>query len=831
MFERFSEWGNQLAKIFGDRTQFGVNTNSQSIPVIEDSLDYHSLNQLLHFDGYNPSTDIFYNKKSQGFILEAYPLLGANEELVNILTSLVTDVLPFNTDLQFILWGSPKIGGILDRFEQVRSGNGEVYEWLAKKRTDFLKKGAFKSLSKQGSFMLRDMRLFIAVSQSTGKGQDLTDKLIALRDDIVSSLKSIQMPTMNLPINEFIGVIADLLHPSSDVYPTISEWNSYDSLSQQLCDQEYFIRVYKDKLQFEADEETWEARALSVKEYPKSMAQHDMTNAIGKLFNDSLQIPCPYLKTFSLRLVDHESGLGTEFKTDRKKKSAQHQDSVSRPKMKKEYYDWSFVNERLAEGDRLVKTYFQIVLFAKEKDANFAERKIRDLYRANGWRLKKTLYLQLQSYLAMLPMMMSEGLYSDMKLFGRLHTMTAFNAMNLAPLQGEWKGTKTPSSLFPGRRGQIATWNAFDNTEGNYNIAIAAAPGKGKSVLAQENIVAGLSMGDFIAAIDNGRSYEKTCKMLKGTYIEFNENTQISLNPFTFIKDFNASLTLLKPLLAAMAHPTTRASDEEIAYLEKAAKAAWEEEGNEASITTISNWLSKHESDMCKNLAHLLYSYTHDGMYAKFFRGRSNIDLDNQFVVLELQELKSKKDLERIILLLLMYQISEKMYIGRRDQKKQCIIDEAWDLFGGENEGSAKFIETGFRTARKYNANFTTVVQSYSDYYKNAATISCLENSDIKIILGQSPETIDQLKRLERLPMDAYTERLFKSLKKTDDFSECIIKMPSGLSVHRIVLDPYSRILYSSKAEEFDAVLQLQKQGKTLKEAIEIVARKFHHED
>src|SRR5579885_224342 len=830
MLETLSQWGQKLAQLVGDRTQFGVKTGRQEISSLQDSLDYQSLNQLLHYDGYSFDTDIFYNKKSQGFILEAYPLLGANEEIVNILTSLVTDVLPANTDLQFILWGSPKIGEILDRFEQARSGNGEIFEWLAKKRTDFLKKGAFKSLSTQGSFILRDMRLFIAVSQSTVKNQDLSDKLIALRDDISSSLKSIQMPTANVPVNEFISVITDILHPSSDVYSTRREWNPYDSLSQQICDPEYFIRVFKDKLQFETNDETWEARALSVKEYPKSMAQYDMTNAIGKLFNDSLQIPCPFIKTLSLRLVDHEAGFGTEFKTDRKKKSAQHQNAESKPKMTKEYQDWAFVNERLAEGDRLVKTNFQVVFFAKEQDANHAERKIRDLYRANGWRLKKTLYLQLQSYLAMLPMMMSEGLYSDMKLLGRLHTMTAFNAMNLAPLQGEWKGTKTPSSIFPGRRGQIATWNSFDNTEGNYNTAIAAAPGKGKSVLAQENIVAGLSMGDFVAAIDNGRSYEKTCKMLKGTYIEFNENTQISLNPFTFIKDFNASLTLLKPLFAAMAHPTTRASDEEIAYLEKAAKAAWEEEGNEATITTVSNWLNKQDSIVCKNLLHLLYSYTQDGMYAKFFKGRSNIDLDNQFVVLELQELKSKKDLERIILLLLMYQISEKMYTGRRDQKKSCIIDEAWDLFGGDNEGAAKFIETGFRTARKYNANFTTIVQSYNDYYKNAATISCLENSDIKIILGQTPETIDQLKRLERLPMDAYTERLFKSLKKTDDFSECIIKMPSGLSVHRIVLDPYSRILYSSKAEEFDAVIQLQKQGKSLKEAIEIVARKFHHE-
>lgn len=825
MMEILSQWGQKLAQLVGDRTQFGVKTESHSVPALDVSLDYQSLNQLLPYDGYSADTNIFYNKKSQGFILEAYPLLGANEEMVNILTSLITDVLPANTDLQFILWGSPKIGEILDSFEQTRSGHGEIYEWLAKKRTDFLKKGAFKSLSTQGSFILRDLRLFVVISQATNKAQDLSDQMIALRDDIVSSLKSIQIATESISVSEFISVMTDILHPSSNVYPTRREWNPYDSLSQQICDPEYFIRVFMDKLQFQTQNETWEARALSVKEFPKSMAQYDMTNAIGKLFNDSLQIPCPFIKTFSLRLIDHEAGFGTEFKTDRKKKSAQHQNSQSKPKMTKEYHDWAFVNERLAEGDRLVKTFFQVVLFAKEKEANQAERKIRDLYRANGWRLKKTLYLQLQSYLAMLPMMMSEGLYSDVKLLGRLHTMTAFNAANLSPLQGEWKGTKTASSIFPGRRGQIATWNNFDNAEGNYNTAIAAASGKGKSVLAQENIVAGLSMGDFVTVIDNGRSYEKTCKMLNGTYIEFNEDTNISLNPFTFIKDFETSLELLKPLFAAMARPTTRASDEEIAYLEKAAKAAWEEEGNEATITTVSNWLSKEESFTCKNLAHLLYSYTKEGMYARYFNGHSNIDLDNQFVVLELQKLKSKKDLERIILLLLMYQISEKMYTGRSHQRKRCIIDEAWDLLGGENEGAAKFIETGFRTTRKYNASFTTIVQSYNDYYKNAATISCLENSDIKIILGQLPETIDQLKRLERLPMDAYTERLFKSLKKTDDFSECIIKMPSGLSVHRIVLDPYARILYSSKAEEFNAVIQLQNQGKSLKEAIEIVAR------
>ncbi len=76
--------------------------------------------------------------------------------------------------------------------------------------------------------------------------------------------------------------------------------------------------------------------------------------------------------------------------------------------------------------------------------------------------------------------------------------------------------------------------------------------------------------------------------------------------------------------------------------------------------------------------------------------------------------------------------------------------------------------------------------------------------------------------------MDAYSERLYKSLRKTDDYSECVIKGPAGLSVHRIILDPYSRILYSSKGEEFEAVKNLREQGVSLREAVETVARRIY---
>ena len=113
--------------------------------------------------------------------------------------------------------------------------------------------------------------------------------------------------------------------------------------------------------------------------------------------------------------------------------------------------------------------------------------------------------------------------------------------------------------------------------------------------------------------------------------------------------------------------------------LEMAAKAAWDKEKNAATITTVANWLAEQTSPVCQNLSHLLYSYTKDGMYADCFEGRCSIELDNPFVVLELQELKSKKDFQQIVLLLLMYQISEAMYLGDRSLPKSCIIDEAPD--------------------------------------------------------------------------------------------------------------------------------------------------------
>ena len=107
--------GEKLAAFLGDKTDFGVGKDGPKQG--EFSSQPSMLCNLLHYEAFNADTDIFYNKQSSGFILEASPLTGASEETVNILASIVTDILPEGADLQFLLWASNKVGARLDDFE------------------------------------------------------------------------------------------------------------------------------------------------------------------------------------------------------------------------------------------------------------------------------------------------------------------------------------------------------------------------------------------------------------------------------------------------------------------------------------------------------------------------------------------------------------------------------------------------------------------------------------------------------------------------------------------------------------------------------------------
>ena len=404
----------------------------------------------------------------------------------------------------------------------------------------------------------------------------------------------------------------------------------------------------------------------------------------------------------------------------------------------------------------------------------------------------------------------------------------------VTPLIAEWQGTGTPVLLLGGRRGQIMQLDVYDNPAGNYNVAIAGTSGSGKSLLLNEIAAAYLGTGAKVWIIDVGRSYEKACRNFGGSFIEFTESSPLSLNPFTLVEDIDDDMELLQPLLAQMISPREPLNGFQYSTLAAAIKRVWMALGNAMTVTDIHDLLATGHLDeqnqdadrRLKDLAAMLHPYTKDGAYGRYFTGDATIDFSNDFIVLELEELKAKKDLQTVVLLIMMYRITREMYFSR-DRKKIVIIDEAWDLLSGG--ATAEFIEAGYRRARKYKGAFMSATQGVDDYYRNPAAKAALDNSDWMFLLRQKPESIEMMDKLGQLTMDDAMKRLLQSLRTEHGaYSEVFIHSPAGSGIGRLIVDPYSLLLFSSRAEDFNAINQKRAQGLSVSEAIDAVLRERH---
>jgi len=443
-----------------------------------------------------------------------------------------------------------------------------------------------------------------------------------------------------------------------------------------------------------------------------------------------------------------------------------------------------------------------------------------------------------QALLGSLPMTLSAPFHADLQRMKRVTTKTSANAVHLAPLIAEWQGTGTPVLLLGGRRGQLMQIDVYDNPAGNFNVAIAGTSGSGKSLLLNEIAAAYLGTGARVWIIDVGRSYEKACRNFGGSFIEFTEDAALSLNPFPLVEDIDEDMELLQPLLAQMVSPREPLDGFQYSTLGAAIKKVWKARGRSMNVTDIHDLLATGRLDAGSNadpqegfavdrrlqdLAAMLHPYTREGAYGKYFDGNTSIDFGADLVVLELEELKAKKDLQTVVLLIVMYRITREMYFSR-DRKKIVIIDEAWDLLSGG--ATAEFIEAGYRRARKYKGAFMSATQGVDDYYRNPAAKAALDNSDWMFLLRQKPESIEMMDKLGQLTMDDAMKRLLLSLRTEHGaYSEVFIHSPVGNGIGRLIVDPYSLLLFSSRAEDFNAINARRATGLDVSSAIDAVLR------
>ncbi len=824
--------------------------HSQTDPATFNAEDAAAFSEWLPYRAYLEDRHVFVNRDSLGFCLEVRPQSGADEEMARVLTALYA-ASPPGTGIQFHLFASPSIRGPLARYAGLRLSDEAVPEFaqlgragrhanihrtMARRRVQHYLAGSRASLLPAQSYLFREFRLVVSISVP-GNPEDLArlDDLLLLRDSLRATLHAAGFPSRAWTAADLVNWVSALVDPhrqSGDGIPL-----TYDEgreLRDQVVDRATRMRIRQTGIDLAnpADTRTSELRLLSVRSYPPRFALWNMGSLIGDLYQATLQYPCPFLLTLGVHVLDPEATRNWAFlKAARATTNATSYMARFLPDLQERKVDWDIVLKAMDDGQQLVDLVHQVALFAPVEDITRAEQAARSIFRARGFELTNDTMMMTQALIGSLPMTLSPPFHADLKRMKRVSTKTSSNAVHLAPLVAEWQGTGTPVLVFGGRRGQIMQLDVYDNPAGNYNVAIAGTSGSGKSLLLNEIAAAYLGTGARVWIIDVGRSYEKACRNFGGSFIEFTENAALSLNPFTFVQDIDEDMELLQPLLAQMVSPREPLDGFQYSTLGAAIKKTWKAKGNAMRVSDVHDLLatgrldeeSRDEDRRLKDLAAMLHPYTRDGAYGKYFESDATIDFGSDFIVLELEELKAKKDLQTVVLLIVMYRITREMYFSR-DRKKIVIIDEAWDLLSGG--ATAEFIEAGYRRARKYKGAFMSATQGVDDYYRNPAAKAALDNSDWMFLLRQKTESIEMMDKLGQLTMDDAMKRLLQSLRTEHGaYSEIFIHSPVGNGIGRLIVDPYSLLLFSSRAEDFNAINEKRAGGMDVSQAIDAVLR------
>ena len=803
-----------------------------------------ALHRLLPWRAWDERTELYANAASTGFVLELPPFVAIDEEVAGALAGTFADAAPERCTLQVLHWASPRFGATFDAWAGPRVRAGGVQARIGECRGAMLRPAGWRKLHAGGPpNTLSDYRVFVTACLAGPPGPAAETGLGAFRRALEGTLASTGSHARRLEPDALLALAAELTAPDvrgeadGGIRPPRRRWSPRDPLHEQCTAPGRALTVAPTGLTFHhPDGEDVAIRVLSAVAFPEVWPGWRGNVLIGDFHRDFLQPGCPVLTALVFTTGDEAAGERAFLKSARATQQAGTGIARYLPGLPEKARDWQTITERIRDGERLVRAAYLVAVYAPLEALDEAEQAVRAIYHGQGWRIRPERYVQLPSWLACLPMAAAGGLDADFERLGRMKTLLTSSAVNLAPVHGEWRGQPAdpdnPPALFlVGRRGQPACWSPFANEAGNYNVAVTGKSGSGKSVLMQELVTGIVGAGGEAVVIDDGRSFQHTAEALGGAFIAFGKDAA-TLNPFAMVDAGTAAhdgdyreecFAMLAGVVGRMCRHRGGIDDIEAALIDEALAAAWEEAGNAADLGTVQCHLAKRDDCRAKDLGVALGPWCPGGAMGRLFAGSNVPDLENALTVFELAELKGRGDVQGVVLMLVVFLATQRMYHGPRTRAKAIVIDEAWDLLSGED--SKTFLEGAARRARKYRGALVTGTQSVNDYYANPAARAAWENSDWVIFLAQKDESVELLKREKRIHCDPGMERALKSLTTADGrYAELVLHGPDGWRVARLVLDPWSVALFSSRGPAFAAVEALKAEGLTTVEAIDRIA-------
>ena len=796
------------------------------------------LSKLINGLAYEPELNLFQLAGNRlGFAFLCAPLSGSSGDEGDRLKAGLSVEWPEKTTLQFSLICTENINRMKSGFLRLRrafreAGSSDLsaqtqalLEKVTDARAEYFSERTMKPVDAISGVRVREQSLVIAVTLPIAHALP-TDREANMAKELFGGLKasldSCNLAPVALTNDSYRELFTSILNqgPSAawrsdpDIKADIDK-----PLNEQILDFNRSLEVRKDHLQIGDD---CFVKTLSAKRFPDLMWQGDASQYLSDILSQrggmrgnciislTLYIP-PQLQTKDRLAKGRQWAINQSF--------GPMVHFVPMLRKTKEAYDILF--DDLDKGLPNVKVNMTLVVFGRNRTELIqAAANAKSHFSTLSFNFMEDTFCVLPVFINALPMCADPDAIQD--LF-RYKTMSLTQALPLLPIYGDWKGTGTQVAPLISRNGQPISFHFFDS-DTNYNATIAAQSGSGKSFFTNYLITSYLSIGAKVWVIDVGLSYLKLCEAYKGDFARFDPESRLCLNPFELIQDFSEEEDVLVGLLSAMAAPTVPLDDFQTAGLKKHLTNAWGALGKTMSVDHIAQLLLDDKDQRIQDIGHQLFAFTSKGQYGRFFNGTNNLNFKNPFTVLELEELKGRQHLQQVVLLQLIYQIQQDMYLGERDRPKIVIIDEAWALLSQGNVG--EFIEHGYRRFRKYGGSAIVITQGINDLYQNKVGRAIAENSAFTLLLGQKAEAINAIEESKRLPLGEGGYRILKTVKSyKGHYSEIFMLTPRGAGIARLTVDAYSMLLYSTAPEDVQAIRNYSLCGMPQEQAIRQVLR------
>ena len=768
----------------------------------------------------------------------AMPISGASQSTQRALETMLDLDFPTGTIIQFQNWALP---GSMDTVQQWTEDRATTPGHARAKALDAMISELFNEFrfkppfnnGKSGATRFLLLAIKIPADGDIDRNPEELATLEALMSQFVEGLQVAGLHYSGVNAQTYLNLMSHLFDPWEKYGPEYSDTRYINEQLEVPGNRISLSRkrgLHFRRQRIDGTVSRVNVGIISVARWPKRTTLALMNHLIGDPSGLQNQISVPHVLSSSIRYFDRADGLAEV----KKKAAVVAFNSIGNsmkwmPGLKAKADGFQILLQSVeADKKRLVGVATGIILVhPSRKQLDLAIGRTLAYYGSLGVFAGKESFITFPSLTNHLPLWPT---FASSKGLSRNLTLSTAQAAQFLPVFGDWIGTTSPSAkghlngmLMLTRRNEPCSFNVFSPAHASPNFVMVAQTGGGKSFAAQYMVETQLALGTRVWVMDAGRSYLKLAAALNGDFRALTVDSDICLNPFTHVTIIEEDMPILTVCIMTMCDRSGDMFRGERGALMKgtlasAIRSCWTTYGNSLTVDHIYKFCQSQDNEVFKILAATLFDFSRQGPYGRWFNGQNNLQIDNVFTVLELEELKRQPDLQAVVLQMLVTQVSQQIYMNE-GQRKMLVIDEALGLV--KDPMMREFLEEAYEKFRKYGASIGLIAQDLVRLLNSPPGDAIRANAFTTFMLEQSSGTINKVKADAVFDLDEYTWQQIRDLHTVKGrYSEMMIVTKVGSGVVRIVLPAYHQLLYSSDADERTTIFDALKRGEDIDELI-----------